>query len=192
MIDEDSDAYNPRDIVKGFIVGSIIGFLLGLTCAGCTPADKPTPAPIAQDTTTTRNPPIVYWWDDRRIINTIMPTDSTIAHLYEPGPTVEMDTTETYLTLDAANIDAEYIMRISDGLQFECWRVEWCAVGDTCYSPIFFGMIPPGAGKSHLPHSGIIHMRIFGLQVGDRLMIWRSHPWPDSLPSECFETGGRL
>ena len=125
-----------------------------------------------------RKPPIVYWWDDRVVIQTWKTSDTTYTNIYEPGPTVELDTTKTWLDLDANNIDAEYIMRISDGQQFEIWRVEWCPVGDTCYNPIYYGMIPPRAGRYELPHSGIIHMRIFGLELGDKLMIWRSHPWP--------------
>jgi hypothetical protein len=110
---------------------------------------------------------------------------SSIKELYKTEPIVdECDSTKFLFKVNELPITT--ILRISNGDRFEIYRVEWCPVGDSCYTPIHYGMIPPNAGKGHLPHSGIIRISITGLYIGDKIMIWRSHPWNGS-PDVCFK-----
>lgn len=189
-------SYGYRDgFYRGLLFGFVIGFVV--TCvlfvlSGCAPADKPTPAPIAQDTTTTRNPPIVYWWDGPAVIDTTEDIAYWFRQRDEPHGVYEIDgdSTEMFIEVLPSPINMDVTLRLSEGEQVEWWRVEWSPTLDSCFYYLGAYPIPPGADRYHLPHSGIINVKIFGLETGDRLMFWRSHPWPDSLPNECFETGG--
>lgn len=120
-----------------------------------------------------RPEPIVYWWGAER---DTAPPDTNLSPYYIPYPVIE-ETTGTFID-EIELLSQEYLMRISSGTQVEIWRVEWCPVGDSCFSPIYYGCIPPGCDRYHLPHSGIILMKIYGLMLGDKLLVWRSHPWP--------------
>lgn len=122
--------------------------------------------------------PIVYYWNDRVVIRTWATSDTTMAKVYEPGPTFDIDTTEAWKDFTVTNKDVEFIARLSTGTQVEIWRVDWRPVGYDCYYYLYGGMIPVGGDKYHLPHSGVIHVKMFGLELGDGLLFWRSHPWP--------------
>ena len=147
--------------------------MIGLFICGaltfCAPSDTPTPAPTAQDTV--RALPIVYWCGERGI-------------LPEPYLGVSPDSVVAFVSW---GIDHQVTMELTEGDRVEWWRVEWKPVGDSCWTYLGGFPIPPGANKSRLPHIGVVDVRITGLLLGDSLMYWRSHPWPDSIPDGCFK-----
>ena len=130
--------------------------------------------------------PIVYWWNDRAVVKTLINFDTTIAKEYEPGPTIEMDTTRI-IQIPVTDRNFQIVARMLKGNIVRNYRIEWKPVGYQCFYYIFGGMIPISGGANHLPHSGIINYKIYGLEIGDEIIMWQSHPWIGA-PSDtlCF------
>jgi hypothetical protein len=180
--------YWPETFIVSFTLVIAVIFVIH----NCAPGDTDDIRLTEQDTTTTRDAPIVYWWDGPAAIDTTEDIAYWFRQRDEPHGVYEIDGDSTKMILDVlpTPINLDVTLRLSEGQQVEWWRVEWSPVPDSCFYYLGAYAIPPGADRYHLPHSGIINVKIFGLEAGDRLMFWRSHPWPDSLPNECFETGG--
>lgn len=154
--------------IGGVIAGTIatiIAFFVLLQFIGCAPSHE---TPLHAPADTVRATPVVYWWDEA----------------LAPAATYDIAGTDSIIVVQGdKNMDANMVL--SAGQQHEIWRVEWMAVGDTCWTYIGAGMIPPSAWAGDLPHSGIVNVKIFGLADGDQLMFWRSHPSARP-PEGCF------
>ena len=127
-----------------------------------------------------RATPIVYWWDGPAAIDTTEDIAYWFRQRDEPHGTYEIssDSSQLFIDISPPPINMDVTLRLSAGEQVEWWRVEWSPVADSCFYYLGGYAIPPGADKWHLPHSGVINVKIFGLQLGDRILFWRSHPWP--------------
>jgi len=152
---------------EAFMIALLVSFLVSAAIQSCGPSDTPTPQPTAQDTV--RALPIVYWWEKP----------------VEPNAVLGVYPDSVYvLTGDLAN---NITMELSNGTQIEWWRIEWRAAPDSCWTYLSGHAVPKTADRSHLPTSGLVTVKIYGLMSTDDLMFWRSHPWPDSIPDGCFK-----
>jgi hypothetical protein len=164
-------------------------FTLLVACGGvsdrrvrpaCSGGDTMTTSPLREaqsarnEQPAARPLPIVYWMGEKSA---------------EPGPWYSVVPDSVYLlAVDYRNINAT--IELSDGQRVEWWRIDWRPAGQSAWQYLDASPIPPGADRYHLPASGIVNVKIFGLEPGDQLMFWRSQPW-DGAPGGYTWIGGR-
>jgi hypothetical protein len=158
-----------KDILPFLIVGAVLFALLE-----CDKAEPPKDLPIAAtDSLGLRPPPILYYKGPQDAPGPFyVVTDSIWLHVVRGNG------------FDAGMIFTDPNSRIEE---VQIWRVEWKPLGDSCFYYIGGFMIPLGGDRYHLPTIGKMHVKIYGVSDGDGLLFWRSHPWPDSIPSGCFK-----
>ena len=93
---------------------------------------------------------------------------------------------DSVVTFPVIGNDSRVVVELTDGKRVEMWRVEWKPHGYQCWVYLDGFCIPISCGANHLPASGLVDIRIAGLQDGDSLMYWRSEPWSGP-PAGCFE-----
>ena len=60
---------------------------------------------------------------------------------------------------------------VSDSI-IQIYRLEWAPAGDSCFSPIGYGIIERARGAA------LLNFTVYGLELEDQLILWRSQPWP--------------